>query len=196
MNLVADMTHDEIADWGAKRIRTMGYQFSCSNMTSATHGEQPDVLGIAAYGESILIEVKVSRSDFLADKKKPWRKNPQQGIGDYRVFLTPKGLLKPDEIPYGWSLWEVHGKTKPILKIIKGKVKVLKKDPYSKGDYKVGVWEFVNCDVDEYNHFKKKYGEKDYQSELSWMWKIMQRAMDDGFEPNNYANKFQQKVSA
>jgi hypothetical protein len=187
--LVKDMTHDDIADFGAKRIRTMGYQFSCSNMTSATHGEQPDVLGISAYGESILLEAKVSKSDFLADKKKPWRKNPEMGIGDYRVYLTPKGLLKPEEIPYGWMLWEVHGKNKPMLKVIKGKTKVLKDNPHFGG--KQAFWEYVNCDFEEYSHFAEKVNKKNCRKEMSWMWKIMQRAIDDGFEPNNYANKYQ-----
>lgn len=72
---VENMSHDEIAEWASRRIRTMGFPFAFANMTSATHGEQPDVLGMDSWANSILIEVKVSRSDFLADKKKPWRKN-------------------------------------------------------------------------------------------------------------------------
>ena len=155
-----------------------------------THGEQPDVLGISACGESILLEVKTSRSDFFADKKKPWRINPEIGMGDFRVYLTPKGLLKPEEIPYGWMLWEVHGKTKPSLKIIKGKVKVYKDNPYFGGAQM--FWEFVNCNVDEYNNFLIGYDKKNYRTELSWMWKIMQRAINSGFEPNDFANKYQE----
>ena len=187
--LVQGMTHDDIADWCAKRLRTMGYQFSCSNMTSAIHGEQPDVLGIDSFGESILVEVKISRADFFADKKKPWRKNPEMGMGDFRVYLTPKGLLKPDEIPYGWMLWEVHGKTKPVLKVIKGKAKSLVINPNFGG--KTAVWDYVNCDVKEYLHFQESYKTKSYRSELSWMIKIMNRAIESGFEPNNFANKYQ-----
>lgn len=188
--MVEDMTHDDIADWCALRLRSMGYAFSCSNMTSATHGEQPDVLGIDSGGTSILCEVKVSRSDFLADKKKIWRVNHECGIGDYRVYVTPKGLLKPEEIPYGWMLWEVHGKTKPILKVIKGKIKkIIKHRSYSSTSY-----EYENCTVNEHRHFLKNWESKSYQAELSWMWKIMQRAIDDGFEPNNYANKYQPKT--
>lgn len=187
--LVKDMSHDDIADFGAKRIRTMGYQFSCSNMTSATHGEQPDVLGISAYGESILLEAKTSRSDFLADKKKLWRIKPEMGIGDYRVYLTPKDLLKPEDIPYGWMLWEVHGINKPTLKVVKGKTKILKPNHSFGG--KQAFWEYVNCDFEEYSNFAERVDKKDCRKEMSWMWKIMKRAIDSGFEPNDFANKYQ-----
>lgn len=183
------MTHDEIADWGAKRLRTMGYQFSCSNMTSAIHGEQPDVLGINSYGESMLIEVKVSRADFLADKKKPWRINPEMGMGDFRVYLTPEGLLDPKDIPYGWMLWEVRGKKRKTLKVIKGKAKSIVKNPVWGG--KSVQWDYVKCDKDEYLHFMQDCQTKNYNQELSWIVKIMARAIESGFEPNDFANKYQ-----
>lgn len=191
--LVSEMTHDDIADFGAKRLRTMGYKFSCSNLTSAIHGEQPDVLGINSYGGSIVLESKVSRSDFNADKKKLWRVNPEAGMGDHRAYITPKGLLDPKEIPYGWMLWEVHGKTKPMLKIIKGYVTKQVPDPHG-GNYKVSRGFYLNCEREEYEHFVVYCREKDYQKELSWMIKVMTRAIDDGFEPNNYANGYQEKV--
>jgi hypothetical protein len=189
--LVTDMTHDDIADFCALRLRKMGYRFSCSNMTSASHGEQPDVLGISDIGESILVEVKVSRADFFADKKKPWRENPEDGMGDYRVYVTPRGLLKPEEIPYGWMLWEVHGKTRPTLKVIKGRSKKQIQHPYMSAGSMVTEWNFVNCDLKEYKHFKKDIYEKRFQKELTWMVKIMNRAIESGFEPNNYANCYQ-----
>jgi len=112
-------------------------------------------------------------------------------MGDFRVYLTPKGLLKPNDIPHGWMLWEVHGKTKPILKVIKGKAKSLVDNPNFGG--KSTVWKFVNCDVNEYHHFKSNYKTKNYRKELTWMIKIMTRAIESGFEPNDFANKYQAK---
>lgn len=53
---------------------------------------------------SYLIETKISRSDFLADAKKTFRKDPTQGIGDYRYYACPEGLIKPDELPEKWGL--------------------------------------------------------------------------------------------
>lgn len=51
---------------------------------------------------SYMIETKISRSDFLADFKKPHRING--GIGNYRYYACPEGLIKPEELPEKWGL--------------------------------------------------------------------------------------------
>lgn len=183
---VSEMTHDEIADFAAAYIRKHGFPVSFSNLTSTNLREQPDVLGIDIVGTSFLGEVKVSRSDFLADKKKEFRTNGE-GIGDFRAYITPKGLLKPQDIPYGWMLWEVHGKTKPIMKIIKGK-KMVKQD---QGPWVSSVPTYPNTSLDEYMFFVKSYKAKSYRDELMWLVQIIRRCQHDGFEPNNYANNYQ-----
>jgi hypothetical protein len=186
---VLDMTHDEIADWCANRLMRMGYKFAFSNLTSATHGEQPDVLGLTAYGESIVVEVKVSRTDFHADKKKPWRSNPEMGMGDMRVYLAPEGLLQLNDIPYGWQLWEVYGKTKPMLRIVKGRTKEKIQHPYMRaGNFTQKIVD-KNIDVDELRHFAKQ--DKNYQRELSWLLKIVGRAQENGIDFNRFANNYQ-----
>lgn len=186
---VKDMTHDEIADWCAARLMRLGYKFAFSNMTSAIHGEQPDVMGLTAYGESIIVEVKVSRSDFLADQKKPWRANPEMGMGDERVYLAPEGLLKLSDIPYGWQLWEVYGKNKPMLRIVKGRTKEKIQHPYmSKGNFTTQIVD-KNITVEELRHFSKR--EKTYKTELSWLLKIVGRAQENGVDLNRFANNYQ-----
>lgn len=72
------VTHDDIADYGAEYLRRKGYPFSWSNMRSMWAGEQPDVMAIRSSSDVVIMEVKVSRSDFLADRKKHWR---QEGKG-------------------------------------------------------------------------------------------------------------------
>jgi hypothetical protein len=72
--------------------------------THACNSEYPDVLGFGSYGHSVLIEVKVSRSDFLCDKKKKFRMYPEQGMGRYRFYMCPAGLIKPEELPNNWGL--------------------------------------------------------------------------------------------
>jgi hypothetical protein len=67
-------------------------------------GESPDYLGWNSKGASTLIEVKVSRSDFLADAKKPWRRNPNYALGRYRYYACPNGLIKKEDLPEGWGL--------------------------------------------------------------------------------------------
>ena len=52
---------------------------------------------------SFVIETKISRSDFLADFKKNHRQEGF-GIGNYRYYACPSGLIKPEELPEKWGL--------------------------------------------------------------------------------------------
>jgi len=67
-------------------------------------GERPDLLGFYD-AMSILVEVKISRSDFFRDRKKTWRQY-STGMGIHRLYLTPKGMLKPEEVPENYGLIE------------------------------------------------------------------------------------------
>lgn len=69
--------------------------------------EIPDAIGWNYSGKSVLIEVKVSRPDFLADADKSFRKKPETGMGLWRYYMTPRNLLKPEDIPAGWGWLEV-----------------------------------------------------------------------------------------
>lgn len=66
--------------------------------------EIPDVIGFGANGHSVLIEVKVSRADFLQDKHKPFRRDPVKGMGSQRYYACPAGMIRPGELPDGWGL--------------------------------------------------------------------------------------------
>ena len=68
----------------------------------------PDAIGWAHGGFSILVECKVSRGDFFADRAKPIHRNPDGYPGEERWFLTPPALVRPDEVPAGWFLAEAH----------------------------------------------------------------------------------------
>lgn len=56
---------------------------------------------------SFLIEAKVSRQDFKKDFKKDFRKNEKLGVGDFRLYACPKGLLSLEELPDKWGLIEI-----------------------------------------------------------------------------------------
>jgi len=73
-------------------------------------GEMPDAIGWKKACHSVLVESKVSRSDFLADRDKPWRLNPEIGVGCERYYLAPSGLIRGDELAAGWGLLEVSGR--------------------------------------------------------------------------------------
>lgn len=71
-------------------------------------GECPDVFGFGGC-HTQLIEVKISRSDFLSDKKKYWRANPEYGLGQMRSYLCPCGVIKLEELPAKWGLFYFDG---------------------------------------------------------------------------------------
>ncbi len=77
---------------------------------SCASGETPDVIGWKGKCQSVLVECKVSRADFLADREKPFRKNPELGLGCERLYLTPAGLIAADELPAKWGLLECKGR--------------------------------------------------------------------------------------
>ena len=101
------MTHGECvqyaAAWAGRRFHLV-----MPEMQSLQNNEIPDVLAVDFLGVTLLIECKVSRSDFLADKKKPFRVKPEQGMGQYRMYACPKGMIKKGEIPEGWGLLYVY----------------------------------------------------------------------------------------
>jgi hypothetical protein len=73
-------------------------------------GEMPDAIGWKRASHSVLVECKVSRADFLADRSKPFRQKPELGVGSERFYLVPCDLVRPDELPPGWGLLEYHNR--------------------------------------------------------------------------------------
>jgi hypothetical protein len=78
--------------------------------------EQPDAIGWFNRGySSFIIECKVSHKDFQADRRKRFRNRfrregaQRTGLGQYRYFMAPRGLIAVDELPDGWGLLEVKG---------------------------------------------------------------------------------------
>jgi hypothetical protein len=68
----------------------------------------PDAIGWKRANHSVLVECKISRADFLADRAKPFRTKPEQGVGGERFYLTPPALIKAEELPVGWGLLELR----------------------------------------------------------------------------------------
>lgn len=75
----------------------------------------PDALGWRL-NFSILVECKASRSDFFADRKKGIHGEGADSFpGEERWYLTPPGLVKPEEVPTGWYLAEAHGRAVKVV---------------------------------------------------------------------------------
>lgn len=113
-----DITHRELCLIAARYLRTNGIvRFNrCPYAVCELErqGECPDAFGFGYRTQ--LIEVKVSRADFLADKKKFWRMNPNEGLGMYRSFLCPNGLISVEDLPEKWGLlYYNNGKIEVII---------------------------------------------------------------------------------
>ena len=103
----ADLTHGDLVKRAAKWL----HQKHAVVITEmSVWPETADAIGFAHHSHSTLIECKISRSDFLADSKKSFRREASYGMGSYRYYMAPPGLIKADELPPGWGLLEVHEK--------------------------------------------------------------------------------------
>ena len=70
----------------------------------------PDAIGWKGKCHSVLAECKLSRADFLADREKQWRTDPEVALGCERYYVAPRGLLRAEEMPDGWGLLELHAR--------------------------------------------------------------------------------------
>lgn len=130
------MTHFELcrktAEWAMKKFRG---RLCLYEYQSFATDEYPDVLLFNDI--TTLFEIKMSKSDFLADAKKDsrikyknrWRYTQYRGstgnefktlvpelyyveephLGKKRYYVCPKGIIQPEEIPKGWGLYWVSG---------------------------------------------------------------------------------------
>lgn len=108
------ISHSELVElgynWTINKCAFAFKEFKTQNF------EIPDIIGFKG-NFSFVLEAKCSRSDFLKDKKKSFRINPNLGMGDFRFFITPKGLLdKKELIEMNWGLLEVNENKKVRVK--------------------------------------------------------------------------------
>ncbi|EKY4114519.1 adenylosuccinate synthase [Pseudomonas aeruginosa] len=108
-------THRDLCDIAVKWLQRPnsaggpGCHVAVSECRTGWSGEIPDAIGFRAAGfedGSTVIECKVSRADFLADRRKSHR--AAGGVGNWRYFLAPAGVIRTDELPEGWGLLEVN----------------------------------------------------------------------------------------
>lgn len=138
------LSHSDLIDFACiylrrKTIRKKGvyeYNPECSRIFTelvTVAGETPDAIGFCS-GVSYLVEAKTSMSDFYADKKKPWRINPEMGMGNFKYFISEKGLISVDKLPDKWGLLEVEN----------GRVVVSKKAEFSECDKRKEIVLFMS----------------------------------------------------
>ena len=96
-----------------KWLLNVGCMVAVDEITTWATQERCDAVGFH-HGLCIVVEVKISRGDFLRDRKKQHRQEGK-GMGQWRYYMTPPGLLRPEELPAGWGLVEVAGKVCRIV---------------------------------------------------------------------------------
>ena len=109
------MTHAQIVHKAVQWLRSYRCGVILSEQSCAS-GEMPDAIGWKRACHSVLVECKISRADFFVDREKPFRQKSDLGMGCERFYLTPAGLLRPEELPRGWGLLEIcHRKVSMVL---------------------------------------------------------------------------------
>lgn len=96
-----------------------GCNFAISESTGSYNGEIADAFGMRSIGleqHSVVVEVKMSLADFRADAAKPHRNGTTVGMGLFRYYMAPEGLVPQSELPPGWGLIEVNSRGKPIVR--------------------------------------------------------------------------------
>lgn len=107
--------HAKLVTLAARWLKKNGFGVVATELTFAGGGEQPDAIGFR-HNVSAIVEAKVSRADYLADAKKPWRSGAPS-LGVYRFYLCPQGLVLPEELPPRWGLlYEVAGRVVDVVR--------------------------------------------------------------------------------
>lgn len=110
------MRHNELNDIAVKWLKRAtsnkgpGCQVAMTEVGGLYGGERADAFGYrwGFDGGSTVVESKVSRSDFFADRAKPHRNGTTAGMGTYRYYICPEGLINIEELPHGWGLLWVN----------------------------------------------------------------------------------------
>lgn len=124
---------------------TKGCDVVFEDLRGATK-EIPDAIGFKQ-AFTILIECKANYNDFKQDKKKPFRRRPGLGMGNFRYYMCPKDLIKLEEIPKKWGLLYVteNGRVQIIKEVMKPNILKRNKNLYEvnkKNEYKLLLYGF------------------------------------------------------
>lgn len=149
------ISHAELCNIGERYLRNVMNCKVTAKELNCVNSEIPDVIGFKET-YTYLLEAKTSRSDFFADKKKPFRINSDEGVGDFRYFICEKGLIKIEDLPQKWGLIYVSPKGK--CRLIYG----------NKGNQYRDIFRF----------------EKDIEAEYSLLFSMARRAVFNGWVKN------------
>lgn len=91
------MTHAELVKLAAKWLRARRYGVVLEDVRTIATNEQPDAIGWRAggrqRGSSCLVECKASIEDYRRDASKPFRREPERGMGVLRWYACPTIIM-------------------------------------------------------------------------------------------------------
>lgn len=100
--------HMQLVALGERWLKRQGFAVVATELVTRGTPEQADAIGFRS-NCSAVIEAKASRADFLADSQKPHR--VAGGLGVYRFYLCPEGVIRVDDLPAGWGLLHAVGRS-------------------------------------------------------------------------------------
>jgi hypothetical protein len=115
---VSTYTHNDLVKRAAAWLTNrMNCRFVLCEVATGT-GEFPDAIAWKYGYQSHMVEVKVSRADFFADRLKSFRREPEKGMGMFRWFMVPAKLITLADLEGcdGWGLLEVQGRSVKITR--------------------------------------------------------------------------------
>lgn len=137
MTSIIKYSHSDVVEIGAKWLKqkikcpVIAKEIKCTGSR-----EIPDVIGFRS-DTSFLIECKASRNDFLSDFKKPERQGLRSALGNYRLYLAPKGVIDHLKVPTSWGILEINEKGRvEITRFMTGNIYTGNRSPinYKKED--------------------------------------------------------------
>jgi hypothetical protein len=146
------MTEDFIIKKLASWLDDRKYPFQLS--TVFIYKWESDYWAMTASGETREFEIKVSRSDYFADAKKD-KHNGNEGA-NYFYFVTPKDLIRKEEVPGKYGLIHIHED---------GFAEVVKKPQRLNGNT-FEKWKMLA--VKMYWRYRSLWREKHFQKEITY----------------------------
>lgn len=110
------LSHDSLCKIACTFLRERNCAIVANQPATGYNGESPDAIGFHGARESHVVEVKTSHSDFISDKNKSFRANPQEGMGSLRWYMCEPYVIKLEEVPDNWGLVYVSKGIRSIVR--------------------------------------------------------------------------------
>lgn len=183
------MTHKELVTAAYKWVLKSGGMTIAFKELYSLAREKPDVIGFNGW-ESAVIECKASRGDFLGDKKKNHRKHGK-GMGNWRFYCCPKGMIKKEELPEKWGLIYINENGKARIEYDCRK-KTVKQECTAE-------WEIKEYPEGFYWRTETDYGNKfepDTTEERRVMFTVIRRLFIKGYVKHIYDKQYNKSTTA